>query len=406
MRIIKGLGAALLWLVIVAAPLAAVAPRFLDRNYFTGEAAHFDGAHFANPDEGQGEWAGDPTNAATSRTGFAGPAGFLVRWLTSNYDRAVWPEKIPAFQAKPRALPPLKPGEMRATWVGHATVLVETPGFTMLTDPIWSDTAGPFGLGPQRFAQPGIALDDLPKIDLIVVSHNHYDHMDVTTLKTLWDRDKPLIVTAPGNDAILASNGIRAERLDWGEARQSQALCEEGSATPCADWKVTVTRNHHWSSRWGVDRNRAFWSSFVVDTPSGSVFFAGDTGPGDMRWPAEAKATAAGPVRFAIIPIGAFRFERGQMWSGHHIGPKQAVAVMQGLDAAHALPMHWGTFQLSWEAYDTPPKMLALEMDCAGEARGRFAPRAIGQSFMVPAAAPAKPARRAACDQAAINALP
>ncbi|TXC74363.1 hydrolase [Sphingorhabdus soli] len=417
-------GTIVLWIVVALLLTVTIVPRFLDRVYYEGPPdGNFDGAHFFNPDEGEGEWSGDPTRAAV-KGGSRGPGGFLLRWITGADQRPAWPDHVAVAQARPKALPPVKPGEMRATWIGHASVLIETPGLNILTDPIWSDVAGPLGIGPHRVAAPGIAFDDLPRIDLIVVSHNHYDHMDMATLKRLWERDRPVIVTSPGNEEILAAGGVSTETcnhclrydalvmvLDWGRSEFiADRLSRDTGLFPRElDVKVTVTRNHHWSSRWGADRNRALWSSFVIDTPSGSVFFAGDTGPGDMRWPDEARRRAAGPIRLAIIPIGAFRFAPGQMWSGSHVGPKHAVEAFERLGATTGLPIHWGTFRLSWEGYDTPPKMLALEAQCAGLPADRFAAHRIGASFMVPAAARSQSDVRGPkprCDQAAIDALP
>ena len=144
---------------------------------------------------------------------------------------------------------------------------------------------------------------------------------------------------------------------------------------------MSVTRNHHWGSRWFTDRNRALWSSFVVTLPGGNVFFAGDTGMGDGLWPAE--AAALGPIRLALIPIGAFRFVSGQMESGSHVGPVAAVEIYRRLGAAHAVPIHWGTFRLSFEGYDTPPRMLAEAVRCTGQTG--FAPVAIGHPTDIPA---------------------
>ena len=136
-------------------------------------------------------------------------------------------------------------------------------------------------------------------------------------------------------------------------------------------------------SRWFADRNRALWSSFVVQLPAGgNLFFAGDTGFGDGQWPAE--AAALGPVRLALLPIGAFRFVPGQMASGAHIGPAHATLVFERLRAAHALAIHWGTFRLSYEAHDTPPRMLKAAMTCLN--RTGFDAVAIGRTVEVPLA--------------------
>jgi L-ascorbate metabolism protein UlaG (beta-lactamase superfamily) len=282
-------------------------------------------------------------------------------------------------------------------------VLVQTAGLNILTDPIWSERAGPFGFGPRRIAAPGVRFEDLPKIDLVLVSHNHYDHMDLTTLKRLWDRDRPLIATSLGNDALMREAGLPSHAANWrGDPRpiasldwgQSIVFRPSDCGYDVAHWEgaipasceafgvVTVTRNHHWSSRWFTDRNRALWSSFVIRVPGGNILFAGDTGLGDGKWPAE--AAALGPIRLALIPIGAFRFKPGQMGTASHVGPIDAVKVFATSGASRAIPIHWGTFRLSYEAYDTPPRMLTEAMRCAGLDPRLFAPVRIGQTVEVP----------------------
>ncbi|WP_326525495.1 MBL fold metallo-hydrolase [Sphingomonas sp.] len=379
----------LLWLVALAGLAVTIVPRFLDRIYHDGPATgHFDGARFLNP--GIDDTRHVPTGGSR--------AGFLWKQATGDDDRPEWPASVPVRPSKPA--PRVEGDQMVVTWIGHATVLVQTHGLNILTDPVWSDTAGPFGIGPRRVTAPGVAFDDLPKIDVVLVSHNHYDHLDLATLKRLWDRDRPRIVTSLGNGAILNGAGIDSTALDWG-----------GSVPVGPQARVHVTRNHHWTSRWFVDRNRALWSSFVVALPGGNLFFAGDTGFGDGRWPAE--AAALGPIRLALIPIGAFRFEPGQMRTGSHIGPVEAVEVFRRLGAARAIPIHWGTFRLSYEARDTPPRLMAAARDCAGMAPDRFAAAQVGQPVSVPpidAPLPPSPATDAAAmarclDTPAVRAL-
>lgn len=389
MALVVKVVAGLVLLLVTAIGLAlAIVPRFLDRIYYEGPASdHFDGARFFNPD-GDADTVRPP--------GGGGRGGFFFRQLTGSDGRPAWPERVAVTPSRPA---PRVDGErMVATWIGHATVLVQTQGMNILTDPVWSDRAGPLGFGPKRVAAPAVAFDDLPKIDLVLVSHNHYDHLDKATLRRLWRRDRPTIVTSLGNDSVIAQTGARATALDWGRSIEVRPGIS-----------VTVTRNHHWGSRWFTDRNRALWSSFVVRLPGGNVFFAGDTGFGDGRWPAE--AAALGPVRLALIPIGAFRFVPGQMSSGSHIGPAEAALVHQRLGAARALPIHWGTFRLSYEGYDTPPRMLAAAMRCTGGAG--FAPAPLGAPqeiapYAPPAATP--PMDRAAIlaclDTADVRALP
>ena len=357
----KIVAGAILLLVVVGALIVTIVPQFLDRIYYRGPASgHFDGARFFNPD-------GDADTKQIQPQGSGGGrASFFWKYFTGSDDRPEWPKSVAVNRVKPPAR--VEGERLVVTWNGHASVLVQTQGLNILTDPVWAETAGPLGAGPRRVAEPGIAFDALPKIDLVLVSHNHYDHLDKVTLQRLWQRDRPRIVTSLGNDSVIGQTGAAATALDWGQ----RVAIKPGVA-------VTVTRNNHWGSRWFTDRNRALWSSFVMTLPGGNVFFAGDTGMGDGQWPVE--AAALGPIRLALIPIGAFRFVDGQMESGSHIGPVDAVEVYRRLGAAHAIPIHWGTFRLSFEGYDTPPKLLAVAMRCTGQTG--FAPVAIGRPVEV-----------------------
>lgn len=363
--VLRGIAALLLLALVLPLLAFVVVPSFLDHVYHEGPVSgHFDGERFFNPD-------GEPI------PGLSGPrGGVLTRFIPGGETRPPWPDHVAVTPVDPRRLPPLGPGEMRAIWVGHATVLVQTQGLNILTDPIWNDVAGPFGIGPRRVTAPGVPFDALPRIDVVVVSHNHYDHLDLQTLKRLWDRDRPAIVTPLGNERIMATAGVRARALDWG-----QALTARGAT-------VHVVRVHHWSSRWLTDRNRALWSGFVISTGAGNIFFAGDTGPGDMLWPQEARAF--GPVRLGIVPIGAFRFVPGQMVAGAHVGPREAVEVVEKLGAAAAIPVHWGTFRLSAEAWGTAPGLYRLFLGCRGLDPARFGVVRPGEVRMIPAA-PASP---------------
>jgi L-ascorbate metabolism protein UlaG (beta-lactamase superfamily) len=386
-KLVRNLGVGLLFLIVGLCALIIVVPPFLDRIYYQGPGSgHYNGERFFNPD---GEDTLRPPAGGTR-------GNFIIRYLLGSDGRPPWPGHVTvtqgygAAEATPcpvtkariaenwkRCVDKPDPNRMFATWIGHATVLVQTQGLNILTDPIYGATAGPFGVGPRRVAEPGIAFDNLPKIDVVVVSHNHYDHMDLGTLKKLWDRDKPLIVTSLGNDTVMKNAGITTVARDWGTRI---------AVKPGVD--IIVTRNHHWSSRWGVDRNRALWSSFIVTLPGGNVMFSGDTGFGNGQWPVE--AAKYGPIRLALIPIGAFRFQPGQMGIGSHIGPIDAVEVFVRSKARAAIGIHWGTFRLSYEAYDTPPKLLDAVNKCRG-IRG-FDTVPIGRSTEIPAlTAPAPP---------------
>jgi L-ascorbate metabolism protein UlaG (beta-lactamase superfamily) len=359
--IFRGIGATSLWLVIVVCLVLTIVPHFLDARYYRGPISdHFDGEHFFNPDGDDG--------LPVANT------GTMLRYVTASDDRPVWPGNVAVTPAKPPAR--VDGARMLVTWVGHSSVLVQTNGLNILTDPVWSKSAGPFGFGPTRVAEPGIRFEDLPHIDLVLVSHDHYDHMDLATLKRLWDRDRPMIVTSLGNDSVIGQAGVKAIARDWG-----------GRVGVRPGIEVIVNRGHHWDSRWFSDRNRALWSSFVVRLPGGNLFFAGDTGAGDFGW--ADKARSYGPIRLALIPIGAFRFAAGQMAAGSHIGPVDAVEVYRRLGAARAIGVHWGTFRLSYEAWDTPPRLLAAAERCVGSTG--FGTEPIGRTVEVPAYAAPPP---------------
>ncbi len=344
MRVVKWVGTGLLWLIVILCLAITIVPRFLDRIYYEGAVSdHFDGARFFNPDD-----AGDDNQLPGGRS----RGSFIWGQATGQDGRPSWPSSVAVAQARPRAR--VTGDDMLVTWIGHATVLVQAGGINILTDPIYAERAGPFGIfGPARVTRPGVAFDDLPRIDLVLVSHNHYDHLDKPTLRKLWERDRPRIVTSLGNDSVIGQAGVPSVAVDWGE---------RVSIAPGVD--VIVNRNHHWGSRWFADRNRALWSSFVVTLPGGNLFFAGDTGAGDYAWADEARAY--GPIRLALMPIGAFRFVPGQMGTATHIGPVDAVELFRRMGASRGIGIHWGTYRLSSEAYDTPPRLLDAVTACAG----------------------------------------
>jgi len=188
-------------------------------------------------------------------------------------------------------------------------------------------------------------------------------------LKRLWDRDRPKIVTSLGNDVILANAGVESTALDWG-----------GRAAIRPDIQVIVERNHHWSSRWFTDRNRALWSAFTIATPGGNIFFAGDTGWGDGSWVRE--AARRGPFRLALIPIGAY--EPRDFMRNHHVDPEEAVRIFEALNPSRALGIHWGTFQLTFEPINDPRRRLAELRRERSISPDWFVATEVGQTFSVP----------------------
>ncbi len=235
------------------------------------------------------------------------------------------------------------PGESpRVTWIGHATVLVEMDGVRFLTDPIWSQTASPLSFaGPPRLAPPGLALDALPPIDFVVVSHNHYDHLDLSSLTALAERDPLTWFIVPlANGELLRDAGItRVIELDW------------TGTTRIGDVVVHCLPVQHWSKRTLLDDDRALWSSWAVTGPTRRFYFGGDTGYFEgFREIGE----SLGPFDLAALPIGAYAPR--EMMAASHMNPEEAWQAALDVRAAAVLGVHFGTFDLSDEASDEPPR--------------------------------------------------
>ena len=227
------------------------------------------------------------------------------------------------------------------TWIGHATLLVRLGGQTFLTDPTWSKTASPIPIGPKRFVPPGLGFDALPPIDFVVVSHNHYDHLDLGTLRRLARRNPATRFFVPlGNAALLQSEGIsNVTELDWGESRRVGAVV------------VSCLPAQHWSKRGLGDDLETLWSSWSVASPDRRFFFAGDTGYSDGF--ARIREQLAG-FDLAALPIGAYAPR--PMMKASHMNPEEAYRAARDLGASRALAMHFGTFDLSDEPLDEPPR--------------------------------------------------
>ena len=321
--------------------------------YYSGPISdHFDGTRFFNP-----SGAGAPKTFADQLRWRFGPAG------------VPWPDAYPSpyGSARPSRA---EPGALRATLVGHATWLIQQGGLAILTDPVWSERASPFGfVGPRRANPPGIAFDDLPRIDAVLISHNHYDHLDLATLSRLWARDRPRIVAPLGNDAIIRAHdpAIAVTALDWGGRVPLDA---GGTVT------ATAVPVEHWSARWLDDRNGALWTGYVLAGGGRRVFFAGDTGFGEGR-PFRDVPARHGALDLALLPIGAY--EPRWFMAGQHMNPDDAVAAFGLLGARQALGYHWGTFDLTDEAVDAPPRDLAAVLSRRGVPQSRFLAARPGQ---------------------------
>jgi L-ascorbate metabolism protein UlaG (beta-lactamase superfamily) len=231
----------------------------------------------------------------------------------------------------------------------------------LLTDPVWSDRASPFAFaGPRRVTTPGVRIDDLPPIDAILLSHNHYDHLDLATLRSLHERDAPLIVTPLGNDAIVRRH-IPTARIvagDWGEHFE---------IAPGA--KAHIVPALHWSSRGIRDRRMALWCGFMVQAGGRLVYFAGDTGYGTGNIFRTIRERF-GPADLALIPIGAY--DPRWFMAAQHTDPEEAIQIMRDLEARAAVGIHWGTFKLTDEPRDDPALRLATGLLAAGIPPGSF----------------------------------
>ncbi len=312
---------------------------------------HFDGKRFYDPD-------GVPPKSLSE----------VLRW---QFGRREKPAKWPKWAPSPHAdTPPVRiDGDaVRLSFVGHASWLIQGGGLNILVDPVWSERVSPVSFaGPKRHNHPGIAFDALPKIDVVLVSHGHYDHLDIRTLSRLDARFGPRVVTPLGNDLTMMAKipKIRAEAYDWHDRVALNA-----------EIAVTLVPTRHWSARGISDRNMALWASFVLETPAGKIYIVCDSGYGTgahFRRVAEAHA----PLKLAILPIGAY--EPRWFMQDQHMNPADAVQALQDCGAEAALAHHHGTFQLTDEAIDAPVHALHAALDDAGIPRERFAVLKPGQ---------------------------
>lgn len=315
---------------------------------------HFDGVHFFDPDGSPPKTFGD-----------------LMRWRFTG-DKFKWPDRAPSpFSDTP---PERVLSGMRFSFVGHASWLVQVAGLNILIDPWWSERASPVSFaGPRRVNDPGIAFDKLPPIDVVLVTHGHYDHLDVATLSRLHNKFAPRVITPLGNDLTMKAfdSAIRAEAYDWNDR------IELGRGA-----SVTLVATRHWTARGVFDRNKSLWASFVVDTPAGKIYAVGDSGYGNGSHFRRVRE-AHGALRVALLPIGAYEprwFMRDQ-----HMNPEDAVKALADCGATQALAHHHGTLQLTDEAIDQPVKDLAIALDAAGVARDKFSVLRPGQVFELPA---------------------
>jgi len=320
--------------------------------YHTGPLSdHFDGRKFFNPGKPMSKTFAD-----------------FVRWRMTAEHR-FWPEfsELPVYDRPPERV---YGTALRVSLVGHVTVLIQTQGLNILTDPVWAERASPVQwAGPRRVHPPGIAFDSLPPIDVVLLSHNHYDHLDLTTIARLWARHRPRFIMPLGNEAIIAGHdpSIVTEAYDWGDTVQ---------LTP--EVAVHLDPMHHWSARGVFDRNKALWAAFTIEGPGGNIYFVGDSGYGGGDY-FRAARDKYGSFRLAILPIGDYD-PRWFMAYGH-MNPEESLLAFADLGGPLVLPVHYNTFPLADTGYGEP--LVALNRALAGreDARGRFVTLAAGESW-------------------------
>ena len=305
---------------------------------------HFDGTHFFNP-------AG------------AAPQSFsaVPRMLTE--PRTPWPARVDTPLQRP---PDLGNAAAAVTFIGHSTLLIQTPAGNILTDPMYSERAGPYNLaGPRRVRPPAVAFEALPRIAVVLLSHNHYDHCDLRTLAMLAERFDPLVVAPLKNRALIRSAGIRrVEELDWWQE------------TTTATMPIVLTPARHFSARTPFDRNRALWGGFILNAGNRRIYFAGDTAYGSMFVDIRRRL---GPVDLALLPIGAY--EPRWFMQAVHMNPAEAVQAHIDLEAAESIGIHFGTFRLTAEGIDEPLRALEDARRARGIAASQFRTLAFGASM-------------------------
>jgi len=296
------------------------------------------------------------------------PFSDLIKWRWNRTQPEPFNFKLdkndPKFLKENREIPTL-------TWIGHSTLLLQHKGVNILTDPHLTQRASPFSFaGPQRSTPPGLSIEDLPIIDLIVISHNHYDHLDKLTIKTLYERQpnhSPKIFVPLKLKQWFLDLGIKnVTELDWKDS------------VKFGEWEIHAVPVQHWSSRTPFDRNKTLWAGWILETEGFRFFFAGDTGYSkDFKNIGD----QFGQIDLAAIPIGAY--EPRWFMKAAHVNPEEAVMIHQDINARFSVGIHWGTFILTDEPVIEPPKRLLSALKKEGISKEKFFVMKHGETKML-----------------------
>lgn len=305
------------------------------------ESDHFDGKKFSNLD-------------GIRARGFFD----IIKWALTE-EPGEWKElKEQDISYGEAPLARINDNSIHVTFVNHATFLIQTGGLNILTDPIWSLRASPFQwIGPKRMRPPGIRFEDLPDIDLVLISHNHYDHLDIHTVKRLQQEHNPQFIMPLGVSLYLHQNGVtQTIEMDWWEHKEFSDKIS-----------ISAVPSQHFSGRGLSDRDKTLWCGYVLETEAGTVYFAGDSGYDGFF---KKIGSTFNPIDLALIPIGAYR----PRWFMEpiHVDPEQAVHIHQDVGAKKSIGMHFGTFPLADDGMREPKKDLAVAKEKHGLADDAF----------------------------------
>jgi L-ascorbate metabolism protein UlaG (beta-lactamase superfamily) len=293
-----------------------------------------------------------------------------LEWMLSGRDKTPWG----AFRNEPPGPPPpgrVSGSQVRVTFVNHSTVLLQFDSLNVLTDPVWYKRTSPFQwAGPERNRPPGIRFDDIPKIDILLLSHNHWDHLDIETFKKLCQRDQPRVYCPLGVKAFLEDQGCQhVTEMDW-----NGSLAYNDSTT------IHCVPAQHFSGRGMFDRDATLWCGFIIDSQvAGKLYFVGDTGYGPFL---KKVGEQFGPIRLSLVPIGAFR----PQWfmSPIHCSPAEAVQIHEDIRSQQSVAIHYGTFPLADDGEHEPVEELRKALKTKPQLAERFWTLREGEGRLVP----------------------